>query len=425
MRALATVLATLLAACSSTNPATDDVTCGPGTEEISGVCLPIPGDGGLRDAAPADAPVADAPVVDVPADAAVPDAAPDAAVHADEAPAFAIDPAHDNAQPGDSIASPLAPAWTATFTGAVSYPIVAAGLVIVSAAESPPTIRALDVNTGALVWGPIVVGESAMLAYDQGRIFTLDFHGRLAAFDVITGAQQWIELVYPGAYDFPPPVATGGTIYLNRGSFMSAYDEQTGMVLWLSEAYEGSDGCPAVGAGTVYQAGSCDELYAWNAITGTQLWSHLGTCSGGGGAAPSVYGGKVWERDDVLGNVIYDQSGTIVGQFASDAVPAFDAGKVFYQAAGNVKAINLMTNATAWTFAGDGQLCTSPVVAGAGGQVFVGSRTGKVYELDEATGAQRSVHDVGTALTCFSETNTITLGEGHLLVPAGNQLIAY
>jgi outer membrane protein assembly factor BamB len=424
MRALRFAIAMVLVACSSTHPAGDDVTCGPGTEQIDDVCVPIPADAGVRDVAAIDAPVVDAGA-DAAVDAAVPDAPPDAAVHVDEAPAFAIDPAHDNAQPADTVASPLTPAWTATFGDTVSYPLVAAGLVIVSAAESAPTIRALDVTTGTLVWGPIVVGEPVMLAYNQGRLFTLDFNGRLTARDVVTGAQQWVRFINPGSFDFPPPVATGGTIYINTGSFTSAYDEQTGMLLWQGEAYEGTDGCPAVGAGIVYQAGVCDELYAWNAVTGTPVWSHIGTCSGGGGAAPSVYGGKVWERDDVEGNVIYNQNGAIVGTFAADAAPAFDAGKVFYQAAGRVRAVNLATNAVAWTFTGDGQLCTSPVVAGAGGQLFIGSRTGKVYEVDETTGAQRSVHDIGSALTCFSETNTLALGEGHLLVPAGNQLIVY
>jgi outer membrane protein assembly factor BamB len=90
-----------------------------------------------------------------------------------------------------------------------------------------------------------------------------------------------------------------------------------------------------------------------------------------------------------------------------------------------VTAVDIATDTIRWTFSGDGQLCTSPVVAGAGHQVFIGSRNGRVYELDEMTGTQRSIHDVGAAVTCFSESNSITLADDHLLVPAGTELVVY
>ena len=192
-----------------------------------------------------------------------------------------------------------------------------------------------------------------------------------------------------------------------------------------SASGNGSDGCPAVAGGVVYEAEACAQLSAWNALTGSQLWFHSGNCTGGGGAAPAVYNGLIWERDWAQGNVIIDHNGNAVGSFAASAIPAFHGGKVFYQTSGTVSAVDIATDTLKWAFSGDGHLCTSPVIAGAGGQVFVGSSSGNVYEIDEATGVQRSVHNVGASVTCFSETNTMTLGEDHLLVPVGTQLFVY
>lgn len=419
MRAIVVVAA--LSACSS-HPASNDLTCGAGTELDGDKCVLVPGD------AAHDASV-DGRAPDAPVDAAIPPDAPpwDAAMHADESTSFAIDPAHDNAQLADTVASPLTPAWTATFTGPVSYAVVAGGLAIVAAGTAPSTVTALDVRTGAVVWGPLVFGDRVLLAYDGGLVFALDLRARLSALDVATGQRRWLAELGTGiALDLAPPVASNGSVYINGfGSSTIAVDAQTGTVRWRSMAYEGTDGGAAIAGGIVYQAGVCDELYAWNAMTGGVVWSHNGTCSGGGGTAPSVFGGKVWERDSLSGNVIYDASGAPAGTFASDVIPAFHSGKAFYKSGTTLTAVDLATNNTAWTFTGDGQLCTSPVVAGTGGQVFVGSRLGKVYELDETTGRQRSVHEVGAAVTCFSETSTLTLGENHLLVPVGNQLVAY
>jgi len=88
-------------------------------------------------------------------------------------------------------------------------------------------------------------------------------------------------------------------------------------------------------------------------------------------------------------------------------------------------AIDVESNVTKWSFAGDQTLCTSAMIAGLGGQVFVGSSLGNVYELDEATGVQRSVDIAGTAVSCSSVVSGMAIAENHLLVPVGNDLVAY
>jgi hypothetical protein len=96
---------------------------------------------------------ADAPVTDDGADGSGPVVRRDAGASTSESICFSIDPAHTNAQLNDAVASPLEPSWTVTFTGPPSIPIITQGQVIIEADESQPNVRALDLTTGAVVWG--------------------------------------------------------------------------------------------------------------------------------------------------------------------------------------------------------------------------------------------------------------------------------
>ncbi len=62
------------------------------------------------------------------------------------------------------------------------------------------------------------------------------------------------------------------------------------------------------------------------------------------------------------------------------------------------------------------------VVSGAGGQVFVGSSTGTVYEVSAATGAMVSMDDAGGA---GDEAPGMAIAENHLFVPLGDTLVVY
>jgi outer membrane protein assembly factor BamB len=355
-----------------------------------------------------------------------PDAPPDAAPVGTAATSIGIDPAHDNAQPTDVVASPLSPVWTATFDGAVSYALVANHVVFIGTAESPPNVRALDIATGAGVWGPIAMPGRVMLAYDADRVFALDFDGHLTALDATTGSVLWSIQLQQQSFWSGPPVASGGLVYAlgaSVGSTLVAVDEQTGAVRWTAGT-GGTDGSVAVANGVLYVAAPCN-LEAFDALTGALSWSVTAHCTGGGGSVPSVYATKIWERNGSLGNVVLDHDGNLLGTFASLGIPAFHNGIAFYPTLNALTAVDIATATLRWKFTDAGGVCTSPVVAGAGGQVFIGTCAGKVYELDELTGSQRSMHDIGTPIARAPETNSISLADGHLLVPAGNTLVVY
>ena len=81
--------------------------------------------------------------------------------------------------------------WSVTLPGAVSHPLIANGLVFVTAAEQ--TVYALNQATGADGVVAPLGGTSPWsgLAYDRGRVFTLDNDGQLTAFDAATGSIAW------------------------------------------------------------------------------------------------------------------------------------------------------------------------------------------------------------------------------------------
>jgi outer membrane protein assembly factor BamB len=176
----------------------------------------------------------------------------------------------------------------------------------------------------------------------------------------------------------------------------------------------------------VFEAEACQQVSAFDAVSGTRLWYHSTSCTGGGGAAPSVYQGSIWVRDWALGNIVLDEGdGHPVGSFAADVMPALMNGRGYYLKSSSLSAVDIASSTLLWTFSGDGSLNTVPVVAGGRGQVFVGSSSGNVYELDAATGAQLSVAAAGAPVTASSETVAMALANGTLVVPAGHLLVAF
>ena len=209
----------------------------------------------------------------------------------------------------------------------------------------------------------------------------------------------------------------GGTTY--------AVDGGNGTIRWTADTFDGSGGSVAVSGNTVYEAEACDQVSAFDLMTGSRRWFHSGNCTGGGGTTPAVAVGRVWVRDWAEGNIILDLNGNSMGTFAVDRPPSMHGGFAFYVRSQTLWAIDVESNVSKWSFAGDNKLCTSAVIAGLGGQVFVGSSGGNLYELDEATGVQRSVDVAGTAVSCSSDIQGMAIAQNHLLAPVGNDLVVY
>jgi outer membrane protein assembly factor BamB len=358
--------------------------------------------------------------------------------------AYLVDPAHTSSVAAAHVKPPLALAWTAKLGEAVSYPLVVGGIVYVTtngAAGSPvgdAQLIALDASTGSPVWqldlGPVA---AATIAYDDGRLFAMDERSlasarpQLRAYDAATGALDWTATPDNQNFFDPPPVAYRGIVYVygnGVGGTVYAYDETSGAMLW-SEGTEGGEGSPAVSDDGVFIAEACQKVYAFDRVSGASRWMHSGSCTGGGGATPLIYGQWLYVHDP-MGDLVLDvaNGSPAAATFVSTVAPALDGAHLFNVAGGAMGATGAVNGGIVWAFTGDGRLATSPLVAD--GYVYVGSSTGNLFALREADGAPVWVENTGVPLVSrelFTTEPRVALaaGDGLLLVPVGSSLFGY
>ena len=339
-----------------------------------------------------------------------------------DAPAFRTDAAHTGAQPTDPIAAPLCLAWYFDLGAQISYPVVVGSVVFVS---SGTTLAALNAATGTYIWGPVSLVAQSVLSYDQGRLYALTENGALRAFDASNGSDLW-SVQLRGQFEFdPPPVALGGQVFVNgleSGGTTYAVDGASGAIDWTASTFDGSFGAPAVLGSVVFEAEACQQASAFDAKTGARLWYHSGSCTGGGGAAPAILDGRLYERDWVLGPIILDiVTGEALGTFVAGQPPALDGASGYFLGSA-LSSIDLTSGATNWSFTGDGHLLASPVTSQT--EVFTASGAGLLYALDKVTGQVDWSADLGRAVTAYGEDSTMVIAAGTLFVPAGTRLFA-
>jgi outer membrane protein assembly factor BamB len=96
---------------------------------------------------------------------------------------------------------------------------------------------------------------------------------------------------------------------------------------------------------------------------------------------------------------------------------------------GTLSSIDVNTGETAWTFSGDADFVTSPIVIN--DHVVVGSSANTLYVVDAATGAQRWSGTVAAGTTptgsycCSGPWVSMAAGDGALLVPGGGSLSVF
>lgn len=369
-----------------------------------------------------------------------------AAVTAAEAPAlppataYQLNARHDGATTfvgGLTLPAQAAPTWSRDFGALVQYPLIADGRAYVVTRNPDGSyggrLYALDQATGATLWGPIAVSGTYSLvghAYASGRIFVLNFDGLLRAFDAGNGAALWSTQL-PGYWYDSAPTAYGGLVFATGNGGFFALDEATGETLW-SGSMRGDHSSPAVTSEGVYTMQVC-RVQGFNPVFGTELWTRQGGCSGGGGRNIALRDDRLYVRyyTGPIGNDVWIMdaaSGDDLGLLSSRTIPAVTGTTVFTLSSSTLAPKKISDGSQPWTFAGDGQLTSAPVVVN--DTVFVGSGSGKVYAVDAATGAERWFGTAPDGVDAPDEHNIMGLnglaaGEGWLLVPAGNHLAAW
>jgi outer membrane protein assembly factor BamB len=345
---------------------------------------------------------------------------------------------------GEAPALPLTNRWTATFAGRVSYPVVADGRVFVVVDRSVPpndvlgpSIYALDVNTGATLWGPVNHSSSLRWAahtYANGKLFVITASGLLRAIDAATGAVIW-SVQMPGSMGYSaPPVAANGLVYLSAGStgLMLAVDQQDGALVWRASAENGMDSSPTLGSNGLYVSYACDT-HRLDPLSGDTLWHYRGACASGGGGSTSVLAGNLLFATVFTGSgnayrTFNVADGAIISGFAPGGRPAVAGGTAYFVSSGVLHAVDIATNTTRWTYTADPTLNTAPLVID--GMVAVGSSSGAVHLIDTATGNPMwsGQAAAGVSPTQEGAANIPTglgAGGGYLLVPGGSTLTGW
>jgi outer membrane protein assembly factor BamB len=323
--------------------------------------------------------------------------------------------AHDGFDSASRLVTPLVLKWSRDFSAtgviSISYPLIARGLVFVTASTAQgETLMALDEHTGVTIWSANVGANYgfANAAYDSGKVFVVSVDGFMNAYDAASGSLLWSSAVNNST---SPPTAANGIVFtagVGIGGTLFAFNENDGAMLWMMPVENGDHSSPAVVGGNVFVSYACPQAYAFNAATGQELWHYSGPCAGGGGKTPVVHGGQVYVRDSFFtqtnGLVLDASTGTKTGEFNSDRPPAFIGNLALYLQNGTLVGVNLPTRQVLWSFAGDGGLTSAPMVVNQ--TIYIGSSSGTLYGLN-TSGQQIWSKQVGAAIPAPDEQNGV------------------
>jgi outer membrane protein assembly factor BamB len=358
--------------------------------------------------------------------------------------AYQVNVAHSGLQLDNALAPPLAHRWTDTFSQPSSYPLIANGevyVVVPNAAAYGTTLYALDHGDGRVLWSQPIPGTYSIAgpAYDAGRIYVVNFDGRLRAFDAGAGNPDWSTQL-PGQYAFTsPPTAANGVVYVGgagSGGTVYAVDEATGHALATNSVANGDHSSPALSATGVFVSYACDQAYGFAIRTLALQWHYSTSCEGGGGKTVVFADGRVFTRDFSEGDLILEAStGALLRTYTSTVAPAVDGNTLYTLTTAGTPTLGangVVDGSSRWTFTGDGSLDSAPLIlsTAAGDLIVEGSSSGMLYVLNATTGTVAWSTNVGVAIPSPDEQNATVLaglgaGEGLLVVPAGNTVSAY
>jgi outer membrane protein assembly factor BamB len=360
-----------------------------------------------------------------------------------DATAFNVNPQHNGAIRFANIvasgALPTAPTWSVTLDGVGSYPVIAGGKVFLTEEISynHSELVALNAASGAVVWGPITIAGNSAATYDNGRVIvlsnTVGSPGIMTAYDASTGTVLWRKTL-PTQYLFSdPPTASNGMVYVGgagSGGTLYALDDTNGTIMWSASVMNGDNSSPTVTASGVYVSYPC-VTQVFNPATGTGLWSNSQGCEGGGGATGAWANGIYYSPNGVAGYggmAFNATSGTFLTSYTATQPVAIGSSIGYFLQNAKLSALSLADSSVQWTFTGDGNLTTAPLLVNS--YVFVGSSSGKLYALDASTGAQLAVIPLVGAPNTSNLGNVVSwngmnAGDGLLVVPTGNKLSAF
>jgi outer membrane protein assembly factor BamB len=211
-----------------------------------------------------------------------------------------------------------------------------------------PTRRFVVVRVWRPGWSwPVYGGDAERTQSPAGISLTPPLH------------QVW-GIHLDGLIEFPPVTAQGiGYVTTSIGT-LTAFDTQTGDVVWRRKLHERMGSSPGVADGRVFIVSFEGQIRAFDALNGRLLWQKaLGAASE---SSPQVVDGRL----------------------------------LFAAADGRVRALDPATGKALWVTNVGGKVTMA--VTAVNGLAIVGDYDGKVHALDQRTGKQRWEANVGGQL---------------------------
>ena len=281
-------------------------------------------------------------------------------------------------------------------------------------------LYAVDPFTGVKRWefrtgGPVIASPTVG---PNGIYICTWYTGNL--FGVNTnGSQKWSVIPTPNATIFSSPTVSNGIVYIgSKDQNMYAFDATTGTKIWSTPVGDTVLSSPAVSNGTVY-VGSFDRyLYALDAATGALKWRS--PTSDSIGSSPTISNGIVYIGSydkylyafDAITGALKWKSPTTARIGSSPAV----GNGVVYVGSFDKKlyAFDATTGAPIWNTATSGRVWSSPTVSN--GTVYVGSYDKKLYAMNAATGAIKWTAATGDSIRLASPA--VLTFPGNLVLPS-------
>jgi outer membrane protein assembly factor BamB len=263
----------------------------------------------------------------------------------------------------------------------------------------------------------------------EGKVFAMDGQADVSAHDALTGRRLWQVNVQPRGRDdrrdrdaYGGGVAyAGGKLFVTSGyRLITALDAKTGKILWTTRTDEPLHGAPNVSDGRIFTVTLDDQLLAFDADKGQQLWNYQAIIEPArmlAASSPAISGetvvtgfasGELVAQRAPNGNDLWTQAlsqsnrNNALSEIRDIAGrPVVYRGDVFAAShAGLFSAVDLRTGAPRWSLPLSSETTPWP----AGDVVYIISTTGQLVCAARDSGQVYWVQD----LNAPPPTNTLT-----------------
>ena len=264
-------------------------------------------------------------------------------------------------------------------------------------------------DSNNVTWTSPLIGDvqSSSPAVVDDRVYvTFDAEEPgIYCFNATNGEEIWIN--HTDAFGRSPAVVNG-RVFVGAGETMYCWDAHTGDELWKNTTNGGIYVSPVVVDDKVYVASWFGEVYCFNVIDGTKIWSkNVGYGVHFTMSSPAIADGRLFigSTEGMNGNLycFNASNGQVLWTFPAGhdvkSSPAFAYGNVYFGADnGMVYCLDVVTGLKKWSFetSKDFYVRSSPAISD--GYVYIGSANHKIYCINAFNGTEKWAYDTGTSV---------------------------